>query len=110
MTSTTTPPTATAKTASPASWLPVAAVAVTLVFWASAFVAIRHLGHDFSPGALSLGRLLVGAVCLGAVALSRGLPRPTGREWVSITVIGVLWFGVYNVALNEGEHRIDAGT
>lgn len=113
MTSTTTPPTETGDTseaATPAPWLPVAAVAVTLVFWASAFVAIRHLGHDFSPGALSLGRLLVGAVCLGVVALSRGLPRPTGREWVSIVVIGVLWFGVYNVALNEGEHRIDAGT
>jgi len=110
VTSTTTPPTETAETATPAPWLPVTAVAVTLVFWASAFVAIRHLGHDFSPGALSLGRLLVGALCLGAVALSRGLPRPTGREWVSIVVIGVLWFGVYNVALNEGEHRIDAGT
>ena len=38
------------------------------------------------------------------------MPRPTGREWVSIVAIGVLWFGVYNVALNEGEHRVDAGT
>lgn len=92
------------------SWLPLAAVAVTLVFWASAFVAIRHLGESFSPGALSLGRLVVGALCLGAVALSRGLPRPTGREWASIVTIGVLWFGVYNVALNAGELRVDAGT
>ena len=25
-------------------------------------------------------------------------------------VIGVLWFCVYNVALNEGETRVDAGT
>jgi drug/metabolite transporter (DMT)-like permease len=87
-----------------------AAVSVTLVFWASAFVAIRYLGDDFSPGALSLGRLVVGAVCLGAVALSRGLPRPTGRQWLSIVTIGVLWFGVYNVALNAGERRVDAGT
>ena len=95
---------------SPPSWLPLAAVAVTLVFWASAFVAIRHLGESFSPGSLSLGRLVVGAVCLGAVALSRGMPRPTGREWVSIVTIGVLWFGVYNIALNAGELRVDAGT
>lgn len=109
MTSTTTPP-ATAPSGTPPAWLPVAAVSVTLFFWASAFVAIRHLGQDFSPGALSLGRLAVGAVCLGAVALSRGLPRPTGREWASIVAIGVLWFGVYNVALNEGERRVDAGT
>ena len=92
-------------------WLPIAAVATTLVFWASAFVAIRHLGHDFSAGPLSLGRLAVGAAVLGAVALSRGpLPRPTPRQWVSIVTIGVLWFGVYNVALNEGEQRVDAGT
>jgi drug/metabolite transporter (DMT)-like permease len=93
------------------TWLPLAAVAVTLVLWASAFVAIRHLGKDFTPGSLSLGRLLVGAVALGAVAAaSKRMPRPTVREWVSIVVIGVLWFGIYNVALNEGEHHVDAGT
>ncbi len=110
VTSTTTPPTASAADTTP-TWLPVTAVAITLVFWASAFVAIRHLGEDFSPGALSLGRLLVGALCLGVVALAtQGIPRPTGREWISIVTIGVLWFGVYNVALNAGERRVDAGT
>jgi drug/metabolite transporter (DMT)-like permease len=98
-----------ARTTTP-SWLPAAAVGTTLVLWASAFVAIRHLGHDFSAGPLSLGRTAVGALALGALALSRGLPRPTGREWVSLVTIGVLWFGVYNVALNEGEQRVDAGT
>jgi drug/metabolite transporter (DMT)-like permease len=93
------------------TWLPIAAVSVTLVLWASAFVAIRHLGKDFSPGSLSLGRLLVGAVALGVVAaMSKRMPRPTGREWASIVTIGVLWFGVYNVSLNEGERHVDAGT
>jgi drug/metabolite transporter (DMT)-like permease len=101
----------TAPTSAPtAPWLPLVAVATTLLLWASAFVAIRHLASDFSAGALSLGRLVVGAVVLGAVALPRGVPRPTRREWVSLVAIGVLWFGVYNVALNEGETRIDAGT
>jgi drug/metabolite transporter (DMT)-like permease len=92
------------------SWLPLAAVSCTLVFWASAFVAIRHLGHDFSPGSLSLGRLLVGSVCLAVVALSRGVLRPTRREILPIVAIGLLWFGLYNVALNAGERRVDAGT
>jgi len=94
----------------PRPWLPVAAVAVTLLFWASAFVAIRHLGEDFTPGALSLGRLAVGAIALGVVAVSRGLPRPSGRDWLGLVVIGVLWFGVYNLALNAGERHVDAGT
>lgn len=92
------------------SWAPVAAVAVTLVLWASAFVGIRHLGHQFSPGALSLGRLLVGAACLAVAALGRGLVRPTRSEWAAVVAIGVLWFGIYNLALNAGERRVDAGT
>jgi drug/metabolite transporter (DMT)-like permease len=107
---TTTAPPTTSTSAPTAPWLPLVAVATTLLLWASAFVAIRHLASDFSAGPLSLGRLVVGAVVLGAVALSRGVPHPTRREWVSLVAIGVLWFGVYNVALNEGETRIDAGT
>lgn len=91
-------------------WVPLAAVAVTLLLWASAFVAIRHLGGTFSAGSLSLGRLVVGSVALGAVAVPRGLPRPSGRDWIGLVAIGVLWFGVYNVALNQGEHHVDAGT
>ncbi|WP_139977538.1 DMT family transporter [Nocardioides litoris] len=106
----TTPTSADAPVDGPPAWLPLAAVGVTLLLWASAFVAIRHLADDLSPGPLSLGRLVVGSLALAGFALARGVPRPTGRQWVSLVTIGVLWFGVYNVALNEGEQRVDAGT
>ena len=96
--------------ASRASSLPLVAVAVTLVLWSSAFVAIRHLGHTFSPGALSLGRLLVGSLALGVVLALRGGRMPTRHEWPGLVAIGLLWFGLYNVALNAGELRVDAGT
>ncbi|MDQ6641565.1 MAG: DMT family transporter [Actinomycetota bacterium] len=93
------------------TWLPLAAVAVTLLLWASAFVGIRHLAHTFSPGPLSLGRLVFGSLSLGvAVLVSRSWRRPSPRDWMSMAAIGVLWFGIYNVALNAGERRIDAGT
>ena len=32
------------------------------------------------------------------------------ETWVRLIAIGVLWFGVYNVVLNSGERRVDAGT
>ena len=91
----------------------IAAVAVTVVLWASAFVGIRAIGPTFSPGSLTLGRLAVAAVVLGAVVLpqllkSRKLPQ--GREWWPILAYGVMWFGGYNVALNAAEHLLDAGT
>ena len=90
--------------------LPLLAVGVTLLLWASAFVAIRHLGSSFSPGSLSLGRLVVGSVALGVMVALRGWKMPRRRDWPGLITIGVLWFGVYNVALNAGEHRVDAGT
>ena len=73
-------------------------------------MAIRHLAETFTPGAMSLGRLLVGSLALGAVLLTRRWVAPTRGEWVRLVAIGLLWFGLYNVALNAGERRVDAGT
>ncbi|WP_150306788.1 DMT family transporter [Planctomonas psychrotolerans] len=87
-----------------------AAIAVTIVAWASAFIVIRGVGHDFSPGSLALGRLLVGAACLTLVVVRQPWVAPTRREWLLIVLFGITWFGVYNVALNTAELTLDAGT
>jgi drug/metabolite transporter (DMT)-like permease len=87
-----------------------AAAAVTVVLWASAFVAIRSGGRYFDAGALALGRLLAGSLVLGAVWLARGASWPARAAWPGIACSGVLWFGVYMVALNWGEQHVDAGT
>jgi drug/metabolite transporter (DMT)-like permease len=88
----------------------VAAAAVTVVLWASAFVSIRSSAGHFGPGALALGRLLVGALVLGAVVLARREGFPPRQAWPGIAGSGILWFGAYMVALNWGEHKVDAGT
>src|SRR5437763_668101 len=91
-----------------------AAALVTVVFWASAFVGIRSAGRVFSPGALSLGRLLVGLVALVAVSLVRREELPSRDTLRAVAgpllVAGVLWFGAYNLMLNSAERRVDAGT
>ncbi|MEU4605357.1 DMT family transporter [Kribbella sp. NPDC023972] len=91
------------------------AAAVTVVLWASAFVAIRHTGTEFSPGALSLARLLIASAILGVVLLLHprqevGRRWPAKRDWPQLLACGLLWFGVYNLALNAAERRLDAGT
>jgi drug/metabolite transporter (DMT)-like permease len=90
------------------------AALVTVLFWASAFVGIRSAGMVFAPGALTLGRLVVAGTVLGAVLVVRGerLPsRPALRAvGAPLLLCGVLWFGAYNLALNSGERRVDAGT
>lgn len=87
------------------------AVAVTVLCWASAFLVIRDVRGTFAPGALALGRLLVGSLVLSvAVGLRGRWVVPSRREWGLVAVCGVAWFGVYNVALNAAERRLDAGT
>jgi EamA-like transporter family len=83
---------------------------VTVVLWASAFVGIRAAGKDLSPGALSLGRLLVGSAALGAFVVFRRELFPARRDLPAIALCGVLWFGLYNVVLNAAERLVEAGT
>lgn len=86
------------------------AALVTVILWASAFVGIRAAGEDLSPGALTLGRLAVGSALLGVFVLLQRGRLPGRRDWPGIVVCGVLWFGLYNLALNAAEQRVDAGT
>ncbi len=90
--------------------LPLVAALTTVVLWASAFVGIRSAGHAFSPGALSLGRLVLGTLALGAVVAVRREPLPARRDLLPIAGVGLLWFGAYNVVLNQAERMVDAGT
>ncbi|GAA3808462.1 DMT family transporter [Sphaerisporangium flaviroseum] len=87
-----------------------AAAAVTMLLWASAFVSIRSAAPHFSPGALALGRMLVGSIVLGGILLVRREGLPPRAAWPGILGSGLLWFGLYMVALNWGEHEVDAGT
>jgi drug/metabolite transporter (DMT)-like permease len=86
------------------------AALVTVVLWASAFVGIRAAGEDLSPGALSLARISLGSAILGGFVLARRERLPSRTDLPLLLVIGLCWFGVYNLALNEAEQRIDAGT
>lgn len=90
--------------------LSVAALLVTVVLWASAFVGIRALGDTFSPGSLTLGRLAVGALVLTFFARPGRVPLPRGRPLLLVVLYGVVWFGAYNIALNAAERDLDAGT
>lgn len=90
--------------------LAMVAIGVTMLLWASAFVGIRAAAPHFSSGALAFGRLLVAAVVLVTILALRRNGLPPRAAWPAIAGSGVLWFALYQVALNQGEQEVDAGT
>ncbi len=87
-----------------------AAAGLTVLLWASAFVGIRAAGEELSAGPLTLGRVLVGTVVLGLFVAHRRDALPPREDVPRLLLVGLLWFGAYNVLLNAAEQRIDAGT
>jgi drug/metabolite transporter (DMT)-like permease len=83
---------------------------VTVGLWASAFVGIRDAGRHITPGALSLGRLVVATIALGALVAFRREPLPPRSDLPRLALVGLLWLGAYNVLLNAAERHVDAGT
>jgi drug/metabolite transporter (DMT)-like permease len=85
------------------------AALVTVTLWGSAFVAIRDAGVTLSPGSLALGRLLVALPVLAVAAAIAREPLPRPGDLGRIAAFGVLFLGVYSVALNAAERHVDAG-
>jgi drug/metabolite transporter (DMT)-like permease len=90
--------------------LPLATAGITMILWASAFIAIRAVGAHYHPGAMALGRLVVGSVALSVVPFLRRVRIPRGRPLLLVLTYGALWFGCYAILINAAEQDIDAGT
>jgi drug/metabolite transporter (DMT)-like permease len=89
---------------------PAAALAATVLLWASAFAAIRAALEHFSATHLSVLRLLVAAVALGVVGAVRGVRLPARRDVPAIAAVGFAGMTAYQLLLNSGERTVPAGT
>ena len=100
----------------PKTW---AAIAVTLVLWASAFAGIRAgmrlmpggiIGPDgYGPGEVALLRFATASLVLAAYALATRMKLPARRDLPRIAIAGVLGITIYHLALNFGEVSVSAG-
>jgi drug/metabolite transporter (DMT)-like permease len=88
------------------------AIAITLLTWSSAYVAIRHAVRGFPPASLALIRFGIASVTLAALTLPtrrvslRGIPR---RDVLGFLLIGLVAIAIYHPALNAGERTVGAG-
>jgi len=86
------------------------AIAVTLVFWASAFAGIKVGLKAYSPGNLVLLRFLTASVVLFIYAAITHMSLPEKRDLPMLLFLGFIGITVYHVALTYGELRVTAGS
>src|SRR4051812_9776045 len=86
------------------------ALGVTIVFWASAFVAVRSAAPHFTPGGLALLRFATASVVMGVYACFGKLRRPTRREILPLALAGFLGIAVYHAVFNYAAREVTAGT
>lgn len=91
------------------AWRVRLALAVTVLMWAAAFVAIRVGAKEYDPGPFLLLRFVIPAVLLGALAARTGSLVPAPRDRRRAVVLGLL-FVAYIGLLVAGEATVDAGT
>ncbi|MGV4987004.1 DMT family transporter [Streptomyces sp. NRAIS4] len=100
----------TARATSVRVWL---ALGVALTLWSSAFVGIKAILHDFSPGPMALLRFTVASVSVIAiwvVTARRRLRLPALRDVPLLLLCALLLIVIYNLGVNYGESTVSPGT
>jgi len=86
------------------------AIAVTLIFWASAFAGIKVGLNAYSPGHLVLLRFLTASLVLFIYAVITRMPLPQKRDIPMLLFLGFIGITIYHLALTYGELRVTAGS
>ncbi len=89
-----------------AGWQYYLAYACVYVVWGSTFLAIRIAVETIPPFLMAGSRFLVAGLILFAILRLRGAAAPTGRQWRSAALVGLLLIGFGNGAVAWAEQFI----
>ena len=93
-------------------------IAITIILWSSAFVAIGLLVETMHPVTLAAFRFLVASICLLPVAMRSWRvshttkASPMGKTTLALSLAGAGITGIfgYNILLNSGQMQVDPAT
>ncbi|MBX9742790.1 MAG: DMT family transporter [Chthoniobacterales bacterium] len=91
-------------------WIVYLSLAATALGWGWSWVGIRAAIYAYTPGQLAFGRYLIASMVLLPVWAWKGARWPAKRHWLTIVIMGITGFSIYNFFLNQGEQTLPAGT
>jgi drug/metabolite transporter (DMT)-like permease len=95
--------------ARPATWKTLLAFGIIYFVWGSTFLAIRVGVREVPPLLLAAMRFFTAGILLYAWLRARGTPAPTGREWISASLLALLIFVLDYGLLFWAEQRVPSG-
>ena len=93
----------------PPAWKILLAFAIIYFVWGSTFLAIRVGVREVPPFLLAALRFLIAGVVLYGWMITRRVPSPAGREWMSALTLAVLIFVLDYGLLFWAEQRVPSG-
>jgi drug/metabolite transporter (DMT)-like permease len=91
------------------TWKTLWAFAIIYFVWGSTFLAIRVGVLEVPPFLLAAMRFLVAGFVLYGWMIARGEPSPSGRQWMSASLLAVLIFVLDYGLLFWAEQRVPSG-
>jgi drug/metabolite transporter (DMT)-like permease len=92
------------------SWKVILPLGLAILFWASAFVAIRSALNSYSPESMALLRFLVASAFLGIYSIFFKIKMPLLKDIPLFFLTGFAGITIYHIFLNLGEKTVSAGT
>jgi len=96
-------------TVRPPAWKTVLAFSIIYFVWGSTFLAIRIGVREVPPLVLASMRFSVAGIVLFGWMRLKGTPNPSGREWLSASLLAVCIFVVDYGLLFWAEQRVPSG-
>src|SRR6266446_2991835 len=91
------------------TWKTLLAFAIIYFVWGSTFLAIRVGVREVPPFLLAAMRFLVAGLVLYGWMIARGERSPSGRQWMSVSLIAVLIFVLDYGLVFWAEQRVPSG-
>jgi drug/metabolite transporter (DMT)-like permease len=93
----------------PALWKILLAFSIIYFVWGSTYLAIRVGVQQMPPFLMAGLRFTAAGLAMYAGLRFAGVPNPTGRQWVSATILGSLMFLLDYACLFWAEQRVPSG-
>src|SRR5437867_1288751 len=97
------------KTARPPSWQILLAFAIIYFVWGSTYLAIRVGVREVPPFLLAAMRFFIAGLVLYGWTIAQGECSPSGRQWMSVSLLAILIFVFDYGLLFWAEQRVPSG-